>query len=1155
MRSASIDIGLLLPVIERLNKKEAINVSGLLGSTKALFLSLLKEQMGRPICVLTSDQKRAEGLVQDISFFSADSNSAFLFPEREIMPYDGLEPAADIIGEQIRILYELNKGNNQKSACLILSLPALLTKVISGGLVVSSAISIKAGEAIKKGPQGIELTREDFIKGLVAIGYQPEDPVTEVGKFSIRGGIVDIYTPYLENPVRIDFFGDISETIKEFDIETQLSTTEMTEVVILPVEMPQDSGLNPICGFLPSDTVWVIDEPEDVKNEAKGYEKKIAEGFKEAKEHEGYAIEPSSLYISWDETWSIINPPESPHTPLWKRGDGGDFKGGMGEFSGGIIQLHSLSIKEEDRAAIAFHVKSIEGIGIRPPQRGRDVLAAKERGDDFFENMANKLKELKRENSIVLVCPTKERAERIQHIFSEYELELPVSDEGTIRIELGELSSGFSFTDIGLIVITEDEIFGRRIKHRPPRPQRLGQILSSFTELNEGDYVVHIQHGIGQFSGLKRLKVGEHESDFLQIKYAGSDRLYVPVDRLNVVQKYIGVEGKAPKIDSLKGTAWERAKAKVKRAAELIAKDLLELYAHREVAKGIAHPADDQLMEEFEAAFEYDETDDQLTAIVDVKRDMEKERPMDRLVCGDVGYGKTEVAMRAAFKAISCNKQIALLVPTTILAEQHYQTFKERFLPFPVNVEMLSRFRTSSEQKEIIRGIADGKIDIIIGTHRLLQKDVVFKDLGLVIIDEEHRFGVRHKERLKELRKNVDVLTLTATPIPRTLQMSMVGIRDMSIINTPPPDRLSIRSVVARFDGRLIREAILKELNRNGQVFFVHNRVRTIDQMAVFLKDLVPEARIAVAHGQMNERALEDIMVKFVDREYDILLSTTIIESGLDIPSANTIIINNADKFGLAELYQLRGRVGRSREQAHAYLLIAGSEAVSEIAKKRLQAITELTELGAGFRLAMRDLEIRGSGNLLGRQQSGDIAAVGFELYTSLIERTIRKMKGETVEEEIEPVINLPVSAFIPEEYISNSLQRLSMYKRLAAARNASELNNIKAEIIDRFGEAPEPVNNLLDIIELKAIAIANNITGIEAKGNGFEISFLKGKAINRDIVNSLIKKYGRSLRFTSEYAFSLSLPSPLRGEEKGEGRWKGLFNSIRIALQDVSNV
>ncbi|MBI3354653.1 MAG: transcription-repair coupling factor, partial [Nitrospirae bacterium] len=765
-------------------------------------------------------------------------------------------------------------------------------------------------------------------------------------------------------------------------------------------------------------------------------------------------------------------------------------------------------------------------IGIRPPQRGRDILAAKERGDDFFENMANKLKELKRENSIVLVCPTKERAERIQHIFSEYELGLPISDEGAIRIELGELSSGFSFTDIGLIVITEDEIFGRRIKHRPPKPQRLGQILSSFTELNEGDYVVHIQHGIGQFSGLKRLKIGEHESDFLQIKYAGSDRLYVPVDRLNVVQKYIGVEGKAPKIDSLKGTAWERAKAKVKRAAELIAKDLLELYAHREVAKGIAHPADDQLMEEFEAAFEYDETDDQLTAIVDVKRDMEKERPMDRLVCGDVGYGKTEVAMRAAFKAISCNKQIALLVPTTILAEQHYQTFKERFSPFPVNVEMLSRFRTSSEQKEIIRGIADGKIDIIIGTHRLLQKDVVFKDLGLVIIDEEHRFGVRHKERLKELRKNVDVLTLTATPIPRTLQMSMVGIRDMSIINTPPPDRLSIRSVVARFDRRLIREAILKELNRNGQVFFVHNRVRTIDQMAVFLKDLVPEARIAVAHGQMNERALEDIMVKFVEREYDILLSTTIIESGLDIPSANTIIINNADKFGLAELYQLRGRVGRSREQAHAYLLIAGSEAVSEIAKKRLQAITELTELGAGFRLAMRDLEIRGSGNLLGRQQSGDIAAVGFELYTSLIERTIRKMKGETVEEEIEPVINLPVSAFIPEEYISNSLQRLSMYKRLAAARNASELGSIKAEIIDRFGEPPEPVNNLLDIIELKAIAIANNITGIEAKGNGFEISFLKGKAINRDI-----------------------------GEEKGEGRWKGLFKSIRIALQDVSNV
>ncbi|MBI5043455.1 MAG: transcription-repair coupling factor [Nitrospirae bacterium] len=1155
MRETDIDIAhLLQQVSDKLWKGEKVTVSGLLGSTKALFLSLLiKEGMGN-YCVLASNQKKAEDFARDLSFFlrlnhpspfpspqrgegivswplpqgekvemqGFSNKEPLIFPEKEIIPYDGVEPSSDVIGEQAKMLYHLLK--RQDANVLVLSLPTLLSRVLPKEYLSSNTIKIKAGAAVKKGDNEAELNRDDF-------------PVTGTGEFSVRGGIVDVFTPYLKNPVRLDFFGDAVETIKEFDIETQRSISEIDEAIVFPLKHSEDIALVSIFDYLSQDTIWAIDEPEDIMKGAVEYEKKIKEGFEEAKERDEDALEPEKIYISYGEASSLIN--------------------GKGK-----LELNSLSIKDESEGSVIFQISSIEGIGILPLKRDKKAITEKEKPEDFFEILVDKLKALREDNNIIIICPTKERAEKIQHLFMEYKLNVPFANETEsgvdshhICLALGELSAGFSFPEIGLIVITEDEIFGRRIKHRPPKPSKLGQIISSFTELNEGDYVVHIQHGIGRYEGLKRLKVSGYESDFLHIKYAGNDKLYVPVDRLNMVQKYIGVEGKAPHIDKLGGTSWEKAKTKVKRAAELIAKELLELYAHREVAKGISYSPDEQLMEEFETSFEYDETPDQLTAIDDIKRDMEKQRPMDRLICGDVGYGKTEVAMRAVFKAVADNKQAALLVPTTILAEQHYQTFKERFAPFPMSIEMLSRFRTSQEQKEIIKNVAEGKIDIIIGTHRLLQKDIVFKDMGLVIIDEEHRFGVKHKERLKELRKNVDVLTLTATPIPRTLQMSMVGIRDLSIINTPPPDRLSIRSVVAKFDKRLIREAIMKELNRGGQVFFVHNRVQTIAQMANFLKDMVPEARIAVAHGQMNERALEDVMSKFVNKEYDVLLSTTIIESGLDIPSANTIIINNAHKFGLAELYQLRGRVGRSPVQAYAYLLIpstfgegedAGGKTLSDIAKKRLQAIRELTELGAGFRLAMRDLEIRGAGNILGKQQSGHISAVGFELYTKLIENTIRKMKGEDVEEEFDSVINLPVSAFIPDDYIADSLQRLNMYKRLASIRESSEIENIKAEMIDRFGSLPEPVSSLLNIIEIKSIAIANNITNIEAKAGGVEIRFLKGKVIPKGLAEKLIKRYGRDIRFSSEYSFLLKIPI---------SRWNELFERLKITLQGLSNV
>ncbi|MEK7828614.1 MAG: transcription-repair coupling factor, partial [Deltaproteobacteria bacterium] len=654
----------------------------------------------------------------------------------------------------------------------------------------------------------------------------------------------------------------------------------------------------------------------------------------------------------------------------------------------------------------------------------QDIASRKE---EILKPLVNKIKDWQDLGwGVFIICHNTGQAERLKELM-EGALRLPT-------ILIGDLSSGFRFPSIKLAVITEEEIFGQKVKRRPPPSHKIDAFLTQLQDLNIGDFIVHTIHGIGIYQGLKRLKIEDIENDFLLLEYQGGDKLYLPVQRLHLVGKYRGVEGKKPEIDKLGSTRWEKTKGRVKKIAEEMAKGLLELYAARKVVEGFSFSGGDRLFSEFEASFEYDETPDQLSAIEDVLKDMEEPRPMDRLICGDVGYGKTEVAMRAAFKAVMDNRQVAVLVPTTLLAQQHYLTFKNRFAAYPVTIEVLSRFRSPKEQKYILKRLANGEVDIIIGTHRLLQKDVVVKDLGLIIVDEEHRFGVSHKERLKQMKRQVDVLTLTATPIPRTLHMSLAGIRDLSIINTPPEDRLAIKTVVAKFDDELIRDAVRRELARGGQVFFVHNRVESIAQMADYLKRLIPEARIAVAHGQMKEKGLEKVMADFINKGYDILLSTSIIESGLDIPSANTILINRADRFGLAEVYQLRGRVGRSSHRAYAYLLTPPELILAEDAKKRLKALQELSDLGAGFRLAAHDLEIRGAGELLGAKQSGQIAEVGFEMYTQLLEDAIKELKGENIEKEIEPEINLRVSAYIPENYIPDERQRLFIYKRIATA-------------------------------------------------------------------------------------------------------------------------
>jgi transcription-repair coupling factor (superfamily II helicase) len=738
---------------------------------------------------------------------------------------------------------------------------------------------------------------------------------------------------------------------------------------------------------------------------------------------------------------------------------------------------------------------------------------------------------------VVIVSHTPGQAERLKDLLSQYGVEpqlekakrfrnaLNQSKEGLVLL-VGSLSSGFQNPREGWVILTEEEIFGQRRrlpegKVRTSLPttswQRGSPTLSSYRELREDDFIVHIDCGIGRYRGLRHLKIWGVSNDYLLLEYQDGDKLYLPVDRLNLIQRYIGGDGRSPRLDKLGSHSWQRAKKRAKAAVSEMVKELLDLYAARQVFEGFKFPPLDQFYKEFEATFEYEETPDQMQAIDEVMKDMGNPKPMDRLICGDVGYGKTEVAIRAAYRAVMNGKQIAILVPTTVLAQQHYRTFCERFKIYPVVIEVLSRFKSPREQKEVLQRLKEGKVDIVIGTHRLLQKDVSFRDLGLVVIDEEHRFGVSHKEKLKQMRKLVDVITLTATPIPRTLQMAISGIRDLSLIQTPPENRLSIRTFVIRYDDEVIREAIQREFDRGGQVFVVHHRVQNIHTIANHLKQLIPEASLAIAHGQMRERELEKVMLQFVRKEVNLLVCTSIIESGLDIPTANTILINHAERFGLADLYQIRGRVGRGSHQAYAYLIIPGDLILSKDAMRRLRAIQELSELGSGFKLAIQDLEIRGAGNLLGPSQSGTITAVGFELYTQMMEKTVRELKGEEVVEEITPEIHFHLPAFIPEAYVEDPGERLRFYRRLSLSRSEGEVEIIREELIDRFGKIPKEVDHLLEVIKVKILLTRLSIKKFEETPSQFVLTFDESTRVSPQRVVDFVHQGEGKYRFTPD--------------------------------------
>ncbi|PWB48480.1 MAG: transcription-repair coupling factor [Candidatus Methylomirabilota bacterium] len=1059
IRSLESSEDLLIPEIAEIADRldsgdETLSVTGLFGASKALILSRLARRVRRPLVIVVSSSAEAEVLAKDLQLFCR-SSVGFL-PERDEDPETRYQRIACLAGLATKAL-----------DLTVVSLRAARERLSSPSDLLGTAVTLCVGRLI---------AREELITAFEAGGYRRVHQVTERGEYSLRGNLLDLFplTPDLSRgeasdlPVRAEFFGDELLELRAFDPDTQRSVRSVEQVPVLPVrEAPSTGGMGlqvveataDLLQYVSPDALWVLVDPTGLRSAADD------------------AASPTSLLDWRDVEQRLAVRPRI--------------------FVEELFPAHRLG----EETVVSVQVRTISAYHGRMTEVVRD------------------LKEWRRQGRrIHLVCRSEAQGRRLADVLNEHDVAASVGDgmalSGEIIILSRGLSGGFHLDEALLTYVTEAEIFGTR--HIPPRRSRPKEVspLASYQELTYGDFVVHEDHGIGVYKGLRQLAVGGTEGDYLLIVYADHAKLYVPTGKLHLIHRYAGADGNPPPLDRLGGTSWAKAKERVKASVREMAQELLALYAARQVIKGHALSPDTPWQREFEAGFPYEETPDQLQAIADVKADMERDRPMDRLICGDVGYGKTEVAMRAAFKTVIAGKQVAVLVPTTVLALQHTQTFTERFGGFPVKVEMLSRFRSRKEQRDILRGVGEGTVDIVIGTHRLLQKDVHFRDLGLLVVDEEHRFGVAAKERMKQLRRQVDVLTLTATPIPRTLHMSMLRVRDISTIETPPENRLSIKTTVARFDPVLIKEAIEHELDRGGQVFFVHNRVETIQRVARLITRLVPEAKLAVAHGELPEERLERIMCDFYDGKCNVLLCTTIIESGLDVSTANTIIIDRADAMGLAQLYQLRGRVGRDKHRAYAYLLVPKEAALSEVAKKRLQVIAELTELGAGFKVAARDLEIRGAGNLLGPEQHGQIAAVGIDLYCRLIESAVKELKGEAAVEPVEPSIRLEADGYLPETYVEDPNVRFRLYKRVAALSAPQEISTFREELVDRFGEPPRETERLLTAMTLRIAARTLHIREVDAAGKTIRIVFDEAPPLASDKVAALLREERGRLRY-----------------------------------------
>jgi transcription-repair coupling factor (superfamily II helicase) len=1205
--SASLD-----ELAMEINKgQRTVVVSGLAGSARALLIAALERKFRRRIVFIARSNREVEEIQPDVDFFYCALNGldtsegkVLNIPALETDPYDGTSPHAEVLEQRTLALH---RAAADEARILLASIDAIAERTIPPNLLNSSSIALKVGE---------DMPPELIVDLLISSGYVRQEPVGAVGEFSLRGGILDVFSPAHDAPHRIEFFGDTVESIREFDADTQRSIGKVNESNLVPMRelsvrreefmqwaeaarkhwqddryrrdlrsrlahaergeafegweylLPLTRTLDASAFDYFKDALLIIDEPVEIEKRTADFYSHLQERFAQADEAGDLVLSPDRLFLTVEQLREKFATAMRIEFRLLGRAaattdeqfriDGANLESEIKNiFSEIRSQESETNNSDTDDSTLNTHQSSLESNEEQTDTelqtqdsrlqtqdsrllqtRNLFLFPVTEQTPDVFiisqsprryygrvQELARDLKDELNKQTTLFVMPSLGLAERVVEMLGEYEvtaqllatLNPQTQNDASLLINrvvtVGKLANGFSLAAANLTVLTEGDVFGdvertvqqRVVPKRQRKQRKASAFLSDLGDLKVGDYVVHVDHGIGQFQGLQQIatagaptgntaagiqRSSSGAREFMLLTFAEGARLYVPVERLDLVQRYSAGEGHKPQLDKLGGIGWQKAKARVKRAMRDMAEELLKLYAERKLVGGHAYGADLPWQQEFEDAFEYQLTPDQEAAIEEIKGDMESPQPADRLIVGDVGYGKTEVAMRAAFKAVMENKQVAVLAPTTVLAFQHFKTFQKRFAAFPVRIDMLSRFRTTKEQKETVQAMEAGSVDIVIGTHRLLSKDVKFKDLGLLIVDEEQRFGVAHKERIKHMRKKVDVLAMSATPIPRTLNMSLAGLRDMSVIETPPRDRLAIQTHVVPFSENVIRSAVELELQRSGQAFFVHNRVETIYTIAELLTRLVPEARIGVGHGQMGEKDLEDVLMKFIRHELDVLVATTIIENGIDIPLANTIIINRADNYGLSQLYQLRGRVGRSNRRAYAYLLIPSEDTLTDIARRRLAAIREFSDLGAGFRIAALDLELRGAGNLLGGQQSGHIDTIGFDLYTQMLERTVRELRGQPIEDETSTAINLGVDIRIPEEFIYDMSQRLRTYKRISSAESEAELADIHAEITDRYGVMPESVENLFEYARLRREASRLAVVSIDREGERLAVKF-----------------------------------------------------------------
>lgn len=1196
--------------------RRVVVLSGLAGSARALVLAALEKRLARRVVFVARSNREVDEFHTDVEFFHCALNgvdtggsSVLTIPSVEADPYDGTSPHLEVLEQRALALYRATRG---EARIVLTSLGALAERTISPDLLKASSITMRTGE---------DMPPELIVDLLIAAGYVREEPVGSVGEFSLRGGILDVFSPANDAPHRIEFFGDAVESIREFDPDTQRSVGRVSESIIVPMRelsvrrdefmswaeaaadhwederfrrdlrsrlahaergepFPGWEYLIPLTRPLISsafdyfkDAILVIDEPVEIEKRASDLYRYLGDRFALADDAGELSLPPDRLFLTVEELRSRFE----AATRIELRLLGRDAAATDEQFSSASFQPANSETSPLSAFTSIASQQPLPLFLFPIVPSTPDISSISQSPRRYHGRIADLARDLETETRTTLfVMASLGLAERVTEMLAEFSTtaELLPSLNRKQRenaalasnriVTVGKLANGFALPAADLSVLTESDVFGdveraaqqRSVPKKARKKRTAAAFLSDLGDLKVNDYVVHIDHGIGQFQGLVQIATAGGPTgnvaaglerargdmrEFMLLTYSEGARLYVPVERLDLVQRYSGGEGHRPQLDKLGGLGWQKAKARARRAMRDMAEELLKLYAERRLVTGHAYGADTPWQHEFEDAFEYQLTPDQETAIEDVKEGMHSPQPMDRLIVGDVGYGKTEVAMRAAFKAVMEGKQVAVLAPTTVLVYQHFKTFQQRFSPFPARIEMLSRFRSNKDQKEVVKALEAGTVDVVIGTHRLLSKDIRFKDLGLLVVDEEQRFGVAHKERIKQIRKKVDVLAMSATPIPRTLNMSLAGLRDMSVIETPPRDRLAIQTHVVQFSESVVRSAVELELQRSGQVFFVHNRVETINTIAELISRLVPQARIGVGHGQMGEKELEEVIMKFVRHELDVLVCTTIIENGIDIPLANTIIINRADMYGLAQLYQLRGRVGRSNRRAYSYLLIPAEDTLTDIARRRLAAIREFSDLGAGFRIAALDLELRGAGNLLGAQQSGQIDAIGFDLYTQMLERTVRELKGEPVEDEVSSAINLGIDIRIPEDYIYDMSQRLRTYKRISSAESEEELADVHAEIADRYGPIPETIENLFEYSRLRREASKLGIISIDREGDRLAVKFTEQAKIDPEKLIALVSSGSAS------FAPSGVLKLGLRAEDDA-----AVFDEVRALLNQL---